>query len=177
MEESKAKMQKAIESIEREFNSVRSGRANPTILDRVEADFYGTPTPVKNMANVSVSDGRTLVITPYDINSMKEIEKAIIDSDLGVTPNNDGKVLRLVMPPLTEETRKQTVKQLKEISENGKVSIRNARREALDKNKKDSEATEDDKKKFEKDMQKVTDDFVALIDKMMTTKEAEIMTV
>ncbi len=177
MQEAEAKMKKAVETVEREFMAIRSGRANPAILDRVNADFYGTPTPIKNMANMTVSDGRTLVVTPYDKGTIKDIEKAIIDSDVGILPNSDGSVLRLVMPPLTEETRKSTVKHLKEIAENGKISIRNARREAIDKNKKDSDSTEDDKKKFEKDVQKKTDDYVSKIESLMSVKEKEIMTV
>lgn len=177
MQESKDKMKKAVESVEREFLSIRSGRANPSILDKVNPDFYGTPTPIKNMANITVTDGRTLVITPYDKGSLKDIEKAIIDSDLGITPNNDGSVLRIVMPPLTEETRKESVKRIKEIAEKWKVAIRNARREAIDRNKKDDSVTEDDKKKFQDDIQKITDDHVKQIDNLTTAKEEELMTV
>lgn len=177
MQEAKDKMKSAVESIKREFMGVRTGRANPALLDLVEAEYYGNKTPIKNMANISVSDGRTLVITPYEVTVIKDIEKAILESDLGVTPNNDGKVLRLNFPPLTEDRRKELVKLVKEMAEKGKISIRNARREAIDKNKKDGDATDDDKRKFQDDIQKITDQFIKEIDDMTKNKEEEMMTV
>lgn len=177
MQEAEDKMQKAIESVEKEFLSVRTGRANPALLDKVSADYYGNPTPLKNMANITVSEGRTLVVTPFDKTSLKDIEKAIADSDLDVNPNNDGSVIRITFPPLTEERRKELVKVVKEIAEKYKVSVRNARREALDRNKKDGEATEDDKRKFQDDIQKVTDKHINEIDSLLKNKEEEMLTI
>lgn len=176
MNESETKMQKAVEAVEKEFQAVRTGRANPGILDKIVAPYYGADTPLNNMANISVSDGRTLVITPFDKTVIKDIEKAISDSDLGLTPTNDGTVIRITVPALTEERRKELVKHVKKLAEDGKVSIRNARRDALDKNKK-SDGTEDDKKKFQDDVQKVTDSYVKKIDDLTSEKEKELMTI
>ena len=177
MQETEAKMKKAIESLEHEFTTVRTGKANPTILEKVSAEYYGTPTPINNMANISAPDGRTLVVTPFDKGSLKDIEKAIIDSDLGLTPNNDGNVLRIVMPALTEERRKELVKVVKDYAEKQRIVVRNHRRDALDKSKKDSESTEDDKKRFSDEMQKLTDKYIKVIDEMVSSKEKDVMTV
>lgn len=177
MKDHELKMNSAVESVESEFRSIRTGRANPALLDKIHPLYYGNPTPLKNMANISTPDGRTIVITPYDKGSLKDIEKGIQESDLGLTANNDGSVVRVVVPPLTEERRKDLVKLVKEIAEKGKVAIRNIRRDALDKNKNDADATEDDKHKYQDDMQKMTDKYVKLIDEMISKKEEEMMTV
>ncbi len=174
------KMKKCLAALERELSTVRAGRANPAILDKVQVDYYGTPTAINAMAAISVSEARVLVIQPWDISSLKNIEKAILASDIGITPTNDGKVLRLAFPQPTEERRKELVKKVKSDGEEAKVTVRNARRDALDKlkaMKKNSEITEDDLKIFEKDLQKVTDKAVEDIDKIIADKEKEIMTV
>lgn len=174
------KMTKCLAALERELSTVRAGRANPAILDKVQVDYYGTPTAINAMAAISVSEARVLVIQPWDISSLKNIEKAILASDIGITPTNDGKVLRLAFPQPTEERRKELVKKVKSDGEEAKVTVRNARRDALDKlkaMKKNSEITEDDLKIFEKDLQKVTDKAVEDIDKIIADKEKEIMTV
>ena len=174
------KMNKCLAALGREFDTIRAGRANPAILDKVQVDYYGTPTAVNAMAAISVSEARVLVIQPWDVSALKNIEKAILASDIGITPTNDGKVLRLAFPQPTEERRKELVKQVKADGEEAKVTVRNARRDALDKlkaMKKNSEITEDDLKTIEKDLQKVTDKAVEDIDKLIADKEKEIMTV
>ena len=174
------KMTKCLSALDRELSTVRAGRANPAILDKVQVDYYGTPTAVNAMAAISVSEARVLVIQPWDISALKNIEKAILASDIGITPTNDGKVLRLAFPQPTEERRRELVKQVKADGEEAKVTVRNARRDALDKlkaMKKNSEITEDDLKTIEKDLQKVTDKAVENIDKLIADKEKEIMTV
>lgn len=174
------KMTKCLAALDRELSTVRAGRANPAILDKVQVDYYGTPTAVNAMAAISVSEARVLVIQPWDVSALKNIEKAILASDIGITPTNDGKVLRLAFPQPTEERRKELVKQVKADGEEAKVTVRNARRDALDKlkaMKKNSEITEDDLKTIEKDLQKVTDKAVEDIDKLIADKEKEIMTV
>lgn len=174
------KMNKCIAALEREFSTIRAGRANPAILDKVQVDYYGTPTAINAMAAISVSEARVLVIQPWDMSALKNIEKAILASDIGITPTNDGKVLRLAFPQPTEERRRELVKQAKAFGEEAKVTVRNARRDALDKlkaMKKNSEITEDDLKGLEKDLQKVTDKAVDEIDASVADKEKEIMTV
>ena len=176
----KEKMNKSINALSNEFASIRAGRANPAVLDKVLVDYYGSPTPVNQMAAVSVSEARILVIQPWDKTTLKLIEKAILASDIGITPTNDGKVLRLAFPQPTEERRKELVKKVKADGEEAKVTVRNARRDALDKlkaMKKNSEITEDDMKSIEKDLQKVTDKAVDDIDAVVADKEKEIMTV
>ncbi len=174
------KMNKCINALQREFSTIRAGRANPAVLDRVMVDYYGTPTAINAMAAISVSEARVLVIQPWDISSLKNIEKAILASDIGITPTNDGKVLRLAFPQPTEERRRELVKQVKATGEEAKVTVRNARRDAMDKlkaMKKNSEITEDDVKTLEKELQKVTDKAIAEIDAAAAEKEKEIMTV
>ena len=174
------KMEKCLGSLEHELSTVRAGRANPAVLDRIQVDYYGTPTAINAMAAISVSEARVLVIQPWDMSALKNIEKAILASDIGITPTNDGKVLRLAFPQPTEERRKELVKKVKADGEEAKVTVRNARRDALDKlkaMKKNSEITEDDMKSIEKDLQKVTDKAVDDIDAVVADKEKEIMTV
>lgn len=174
------KMNKCINALQREFSTIRAGRANPAILDKVMVDYYGTPTAINAMAAISVSEARVLVIQPWDASALKNIEKAIQASDIGITPTNDGKVLRLAFPQPTEERRKELVKQVKATGEEAKVTIRNARRDAMDKfkaMKKNNEITEDDVKGLEKDLQKVTDKAIEEIDGEVAAKEKEIMTV
>lgn len=176
----KEKMEKCINSLEREFTTIRAGRANPGVLDKIQVDYYGVPTAINAMAAVSVSEARILVIQPWDASSIKAIEKAILASDIGITPTNDGKALRIVFPQLTEERRKELVKQVSKYGEEGKVTIRNIRRDAMDKfkaMKKNSEITEDDMKNCEKDVQNLTDKYCDKIDKVCAEKEKEIMTI
>lgn len=174
------KMVKCLGSLEHELTTVRAGRANPGVLDKVLVDYYGTPTPVQQMAAVSVVEARNLVIQPWDLSQLKAIEKAIQTSDIGITPTNDGKVLRLAFPQPTEERRKELVKQVRKYGEEAKVTIRNIRRDALEKfksMKKNSELTEDDMKNLEKDVQKLTDKFCDDIDATISDKEKEIMAI
>lgn len=177
IEDTRGKMDKAIEALERELQSIRTGRANPTVLDRVQADYYGTPSPIKNMANVSVQDGRTLVITPFDKSSLKDIEKAIHESDLGLAPNNDGNRILITIPELTGERRKELAKLVGQEAEKAKVSVRNARRDAMDAVKKDTELSEDEKKREQDEVQKLTDQFTKKIDDVAKAKEDEILRV
>lgn len=172
------KMNKTINALESEYGAIRAGRANPQVLDRVTVDYYGTPTPINQLASVSATEARVLTIQPWDKSVLKAIEKAIQTSDVGINPNNDGSVIRLTFPPLTEERRRDLCKDIKNIAENSKVAIRSIRRDAIEKlkaMKKDSAITEDDLKNGEKKIQKFTDDFVAEIDKMSAAKEKEIM--
>jgi ribosome recycling factor len=176
----KTKMQKTIDSLDREFKSVKAGRANPNVLDRVTVDYYGTPTPVNQMAAVSVAEARILVIQPWDISTLHSIEKAIQKSDVGINPTNDGKVIRLVFPQLTEEKRKELCKDIKKMGEEAKVAVRSSRRDTMDKlktMKKNSEITEDELKTAEKDVQKITDNFCSEIDDMVSSKEKEVMSI
>lgn len=180
MNTAKGKMEKCIKSLEHEFTTIRAGRANPAVLDKVFVDYYGAPTPVNQLAAISVSEARVLVIQPWDAGALKPIEKAIQTSEIGINPTNDGKVLRLVFPQLTEERRKELVKQIKKMGEEGKVTIRSVRRDTMEKfkaMKKNSEITEDDLKNCEKDVQNLTDKFVAEIDKAVAEKEKEIMSI
>ena len=172
------KMDKTINSLVREFGSVRAGRATPAVLDRVMVDYYGTPTPINQMASVSVPEGRMLQIQPYDTSVLDAIEKAIQQSDIGINPQNDGRLLRLHFPPLTEERRKDLVKDIKHMAEEGKVAVRSIRRDAIEKfkaMKKSSEITEDDLADCEKKVQKITDKYVAEIDELLGKKEKEVL--
>jgi ribosome recycling factor len=176
----KTKMEKCIKSLEHEYSTIRAGRANPAVLDKVLVDYYGTPTQINAMAAISVSEARILVIQPWDMSQLKAIEKAIQNSDIGINPTNDGKVLRLAFPQLTEERRKELVKQIHKIGEEAKVTIRNIRRDTLEKlkaMKKSNEITEDDLKDLEKDIQKLTDKFCDEIDAVAAAKEKEIMSI
>lgn len=174
------KMEKCLGGLEHELSTVRAGRANPAVLDKVLVDYYGTPTPIQQMAAVSVAEARILVIQPWDKTQLKAIEKAILNSDIGINPTNDGNVLRLAFPQPTEERRKELVKQVKKFGEEAKVTIRNVRRDTLDKLKtlkKNNEITEDDMKDIEKDVQKVTDTFCDKVDSVISVKEKEIMSI
>ncbi|MBQ6898351.1 MAG: ribosome recycling factor [Clostridia bacterium] len=174
----KEKMTKSISALNSEYNSIRAGRANPAVLDSIRVDYWGVPTPVNQMAAVSVAEARILVIQPWDKSALKLIEKAIQASDIGINPQNDGTVIRLAFPPLTEERRKTLVKDVKATAENSKVAIRNIRRDAIEKlktMKKNSEITEDDLKFGEGEVQKITDDFIKQVESVASAKEAEIM--
>ncbi len=174
------KMKKTVKGLESEFGTIRAGRANPAILDKVTVDYYGSPTQISGVASVSVPDARTLVIAPWDISLLKQIEKAISISDIGITPQNDGKVIRLVFPALTEDRRKELAKQVQRMVEDTKVSIRNIRRDANDKcktMKKNNEMTEDEQKSSEKAVQDLTDKYTKLLDSVGADKEKEIMSI
>ena len=174
------KMEKRINGYASELKTIRAGRANASVLDKVAIDYYGTMTPVNQVAAISSPDPRQLVVQPWDASVLKAIEKAISASEIGITPQNDGKVIRLSFPPLTEERRKELVKTVKKYTEEAKVQIRNARRDALDsykKKKKDGEVTEDDLKEIEKDIQKLTDKYIKEIDDICAAKEKEILEV
>ncbi len=173
-----AKMQKSIEAYKNELDTVRAGRANPNILSRVTVDYYGTPTPVNQIGSVSCPDARTIVIQPWDSSTLKGIEKAILASDIGITPANDGKVVRLSFPQLTEDRRKELKKQVSKLGEDAKVAIRNIRRDAIDAAKdmkKNGEMTEDEQKASEKSVQDLTDKYIKEIDIITAAKEKEIM--
>jgi ribosome recycling factor len=175
--EYKSKMKKTVEVLQSQFTSVRAGRANAAVLDHIKVEYYGVPTPINQIASISTPDPRTLVIQPWDASSLKNIEKAINTSDLGINPSNDGRVIRLIFPQLTEERRRELVKQVAKYSEEAKVAIRNIRRDALEAfkaQKKKSEITEDDLKDIEKDLQKLTDDYIKEIDKVSDIKEKEL---
>ena len=180
MSETQKKMNNAIQAFSRELSSIRAGRANAAILDRLTVDYYGAPTPINQVAGVSVPEARLIVIQPYDKTVLGDIEKAILKSDLGLSPSNDGSVIRLAVPALTEERRKDLVKQVKREAEEAKVAIRNIRRDANDELKKlqkNSEITEDDQRGYADDIQKLTDNNIAKIDEMAKDKEKEIMEV
>ena len=171
------KMKKTCEALETQFATIRAGRANASVLDQIMVDYYGTPTPINQVASIAAPDPRSLLIQPWDGSILKGIEKAILTSDLGINPQNDGRMLRLVFPPLTEERRIELVKKTKSYSEEAKVAIRNIRRDAIEKFKKAqkaSEITEDDYKGIEKDIQKLTDDFIKEIEKIQEKKEKEL---
>lgn len=177
-EEVKTKMDKAIRALENDYAAIRAGRANPALLDKITVDYYGTPTPIPQVGTVSVPEARMLVIQPWDGSLLGDIEKAILKSDLGLTPNNDGKVLRLNFPALTEERRKELVKQISKRAEEAKVVIRGVRRDALEgfkAQKKNGEITEDDLKDAETDVQKLTDQYIKDIDTIAAKKDKEIM--
>lgn len=172
------KMNKSMDALMREFGAVRAGRANPSVLDKVSVDYYGCPTPVNQMAAVSVTEARVLQIQPYDAGTLKAIEKAIQVSDIGINPQNDGRVIRLIFPPLTEERRKEIVKDVRKISEESKVAVRSIRRDSIEKlktMKKNNEITEDDQSNGEKKIQTLTDKFCKEIDEATSVKEKEIM--
>ena len=174
------KMEKAVAQMKREFTSVRTGRANPGVLDRVLVDYYGVPTQLRQMSQVTVSEGTTLVITPYDKTIIKEIEKALIKAELGVAPNNDGFCIRLNFPPLTEERRRESAKDVKKFGEDAKIAIRNVRRDMVDdlkKVEKDENLPEDLVKSQQDEIQKLTDKYVGIIDSAVAEKEKEVMTV
>ena len=174
------KMKKTILVLESEMKSVRAGRANPGILDKVTVDYYGAASPLTQIANVSVPDARSILIQPWDASILADIEKAILKSDIGITPNNDGKAVRLSFPPLTEERRKELVKGIRKKGEDSKVAIRSIRRDALEDaktQKKNGEITEDDVKNVEKDVQKLTDNYIKEIDDIISFKEKEILEV
>ena len=174
------KMKKSIDSASADFASVRAGRANASVLDRIMVDYYGSPTPIQQIAAISSPDPRALVISPWDGTALKSIEKAIQNSDLGINPQNDGKCIRLTFPQLTEERRKELVKQIHKYAENGKVAVRNIRRDAMEafkKKEKASEITEDDLKQAEKDLQKLTDESCKKLDELLAKKEKELLAV
>ena len=174
------KIEKTLKVLSSDFAAIRAGRANPAVLDRITVDYYGTQTPINQMAAVSVQDARVLVIQPWDKTSLKAIEKAIQASDLGINPANDGSVIRLTFPQLTEERRKDLCKEIKKLGEDAKVAVRSIRRDANDKvknMKKEGELTEDDVKVFDKDIQKLTDKFTDLIDSEVSVKEKEILSI
>lgn len=176
--EHEQKMKKTVAALVGEYGSIRAGRANPAILDKIRVDYYGTPTAINQMAAVSVAEARNLVIQPWDISTLRSIEKAIQISDLGINPQNDGKVIRISFPPLTEERRKELVKTIRKYAEDAKVAIRAIRRDAMDSYKelkKKAVMTEDDLKDAEKDMQRLTDQFCKEIDELGAKKEKEIM--
>ncbi|MBD2461709.1 ribosome recycling factor [Oscillatoria sp. FACHB-1407] len=173
-------MQKAVESTQRAFNTIRTGRANAAILDKVMVEYYGSPTPLKSLAGISTPDASTITIQPYDRGSLNLIEKAISMSDIGLTPNNDGSIIRLNIPPLTSDRRKELVKVAAKYAEEGKVSVRNIRRDAVDtirKQEKNSEISEDEARTMQDNIQKLTDKYISKIDQILSEKETDIMTV
>lgn len=179
-EKTKSRMEKCLDSLERDYKAIRAGRANPAILDRITVDYYGVPTQLNQMAAISVPEPRMLMIQPWDASTIREIEKAINTSDIGINPTNDGKVIRLSFPPLTEERRKELVKDVSKRAEEAKVAVRNIRRDSFDdlkKLKKDNQITEDDQKDGEKELQKITDDYTKQVDDMQKKKEQEILSI
>nr|WP_242072326.1 ribosome recycling factor [Microcoleus sp. FACHB-68] len=173
-------MQKAVESTQRSFNTIRTGRANASLLDRVTVEYYGTPTSLKSLANISTPDSSTITIQPYDRGSLNTIEKAISLSDVGLTPNNDGSVIRLNIPPLTSDRRKELVKIAAKYAEEGKVSIRNIRRDGVDstrKQEKNGDITEDESRDLQDKIQKLTDKYIARVEELLAEKEKDITTV
>lgn len=174
------RMQKSVDNLKEEYVTIRAGRANPHILDRLRVDYYGTPTPIQQVANVSVPEARMIQIQPWEASLIKDIEKAILVSDLGLTPNNDGKIIRLVFPELTEDRRKELAKDIKKKGDNAKVAIRNIRRDANDAIKKENKAgdiSDDEAKNSEDEIQKITDKYIAMIDSAIDDKTKEILTV
>ncbi|MCL2546635.1 MAG: ribosome recycling factor [Oscillospiraceae bacterium] len=174
------KIAKTLEVLKQDFATIRAGRANASVLDRIQVDYYGTPTPIQQMASVSVPEPHTLVIQPWDVSALKDIERTINQSDLGINPQNDGKVLRLNFPQLTEERRRDLTKQVGKMAEDGKVAVRNLRREAMEdckKQEKSGEMTEDDLKDAEKEIQNLTDKATKNIDELKADKEKELMAV
>jgi ribosome recycling factor len=172
-------MQKAVEATQRNFNTIRTGRANAAILDRVQVEYYGTPTPIKSLAGISTPDSTTVLIQPYDRGSLNLIEKAISLSDIGLTPSNDGAVIRLNIPPLTSDRRKELVKTVAKYAEEGKVAVRNIRRDAVDsvrKQEKSSEVSEDEARDLQDSIQKLTDKYTSKIDQLLAEKEVDITT-
>lgn len=179
-QEAEEKMQKSIEALRRDFATIRTGKANPSLLDKVTVDYYGTPTPVNQLANISAPEARMLVVQPWDKSVVPNVEKAILKSDLGLNPSSDGTVIRLVLPQLTQESRKELVKKVKKKAEESKVAIRNVRRDANESLKaaeKNKEISEDENKNAQDDIQKLTDKYIAELDKVLDNKEKEIMEV
>ena len=173
-------MQKAIEATQRSFNTIRTGRANTSLLDRVTVEYYGTPTPLKSLANINTPDASTITVQPYDRNTLNIIEKAISLSDIGLTPNNDGSTIRLNIPPLTSDRRKELVKMTAKMAEEGKVSIRNIRRDAIEsvrKQEKSGDISEDEARDTQDSIQKLTDKYVQKVEQLLAEKEADIMTI
>ncbi len=180
VEKAKERFEQSHQSLAREFGAIRAGRANASLLDRVEVEYYGVMTPLNQLSSITVPEARVLLVSPFDKTAIKEIERAINASDIGITPANDGEVIRLVIPALTEETRKELAKEVKKVGENAKIAIRNIRRDAMDEAKKQEKAkeiTEDELKGLEKDIQKATDDAVKHIDQMTANKEKELLEV
>ena len=177
-ETAKTKMGKTVNALVSEYGAIRAGRANPQILDKLTVDYYGTPTPINQLGSISVAEARVLVVQPWDKSVLKSIEKAIQTSDIGINPQNDGSVIRLTFPPLTEDRRKELAKEIQKIGENSKVAVRSIRRDCVDKlkaMKKASEITEDDLKDGEKEVQKITDNFIKEVDDLAAAKAKEIM--
>lgn len=180
LSEVESHMQKAVEATQRSFNTIRTGRANAAILDRVQVEYYGSPTPLKSLAGISTPDSTTITIQPYDRSSMNLIEKAILISDIGITPSNDGSIIRLNIPPLTSDRRKELVKQAAKMAEEGKVSIRNVRRDAIDsirKQEKSGDVSEDEARDLQDNVQKLTDKYVSKVDQLLSEKETDITTI
>ena len=178
--DAKRRMDKSIESTHHEFNSIRTGRASPALLDRITIDYYGTPTPLKSLASISAPEPRLLVVQPFDPSAIKGIERAVQESDLGLTPSNDGKVVRLPIPALTEERRKDLVKVVRRVAEEGKVAIRNVRRDVMQHLKElvvNGDVGDDEERRAEQQVQKITDEHTKSIDDLLKVKEAEIMEV
>lgn len=178
--EAKDKMHKAAENLQRNLGQIRAGRANASLLDRVQVTYYGVPTPLNQMASITIPEARVLMITPFDKSMVQEVEKALLASDLGITPTSDGNVIRLVIPQLTEERRKELAKEVKKEAEQAKVAIRNIRRDAIDeykKQQKNSEITEDDLRSAEKDIQDLTDKSIKELDKIASDKEKKLLEV
>jgi ribosome recycling factor len=178
--DAKRRMDKSIEATHHEFNSIRTGRASPALLDRITIDYYGTPTPLKSLASISAPEARLLVVQPFDPGAIKNIERAIQESDLGLTPSNDGKVIRLPIPSLTEERRKDLVKIVRRVAEDGKVAVRNVRRDVMQHLKElvvNGDVGDDEERRAEQQVQKITDEHTKSIDDLLKVKEAEIMEV
>ena len=176
----KERMEKSIGAYQEKLSEIRAGRANPAILNKVKVDYYGTPTPINQMAGISVPEARLIVIQPWDMSVLKDIEKAILASDIGINPNNDGKVIRLAFPELTEERRKDLVKEIKKMAEEAKIAVRSVRRDGIEEAKaeqKEGNITEDELKQAEEQIQKLTDKSVEEIDKILADKEKEVMSV
>ena len=176
----KERMEKSIGAYQEKLSEIRAGRANPAILNKIKVEYYGTPTPINQMAGISVPEARMIVIQPWDASILKDIEKEILKSDIGINPNNDGKVIRLAFPELNEERRKEIVKDIRKMAEEAKVAIRSIRRDGIDEAKtmqKNSEISEDDLKVAEEKIQKLTDKYVENIDKILETKEKEVMSI
>lgn len=178
--DAKQRMDKSLNSLDTAFNKIRTGRAHPNILDSVMVDYYGTDTPIQQVANITVEDARTLAISPWEKNMLAKVEKAIMASDLGLNPSNNGDVIRVPMPPLTEETRREYTKQAKQEAENARIALRNIRRDANQHLKdllKEKEISEDDERRSQDEVQKITDKFIAEIDKLLQTKESELLAI
>lgn len=180
MNEARDKMKKAQEALQRQLGQIRAGRANASLLDRITVDYYGVPTPVNQMASITIPEARVLMVTPFDKNMINDVEKAVLASDIGLNPANDGNVIRLVIPQLTEERRKELAKEVKKESEGAKIAVRNIRRDAMDeykKQQKNGDLTEDDLRNAEKDIQTLTDDNIKAIDSIVAEKEKELLEV